>query len=86
MRYGNVQSVDQVTTKDGDNAWQVITDAKNVGADGKNRCAIYVSRDGPKPPLGVCITWGPHHAWWDTVKVPKLGFEFAPDDPSLYTG
>ena len=86
MRSGRVKSVDYVSDKEGEDVWAVITDARNIGADSKNRNGIYLAHDGPKPPVGTIISWSARSAHWDGGKAKKVSFEFWSADPSLFTG
>ncbi len=47
----------------------------NVDASRQVKFAIPISND---PPVGVAITWGPHHAEWAGSRVRKLTWEMEP--------
>ena len=86
---GRVVSVDRVTAKSGEAAWQIVTDYDPGPApDGLRRCAVWIRRDGPRPEVGETVAWGPRHAWWGSpeTRARKIGSEFDPNDPALFTG
>lgn len=87
---GRVISIDPASEPKGNRpARMVITDRDApVMASGLRYTAFWLPATGPAPAIGEMVSWGPHHAWWGdpVIKVAKIGNEFDPNDPALFTG
>jgi hypothetical protein len=59
-RHATVRTVSYVSLPDnGQDAWEVRTDFPDP-----RESAFYLRYEGPKPPLGVAISYGANHASW----------------------